>query len=68
GGLPLSSEVQDRRSPWREFAFMFHLVQQTVLPVFSFDNVMKDWSVILTQLAESPRKRKRQMAVSGKTC
>jgi len=47
---------------------MFHLIQQAVLPTFTFEEVLENWHWIVSQLAESPRMRKRQMAVLDGTC
>jgi hypothetical protein len=58
----LSVEQQARRSPWREFAFALHQLQQAVEPALSLQTVMEDWNAIVQALCECPRHRQRQVA------
>lgn len=46
---------------WREMSFSLHLLRQSVNPPLSLHDCINDWEKISKKLAESPRKRKRQM-------
>lgn len=45
---------------WRETAFAFHLIKQTVNPPLSVKDCIDDWRSIASDLAENPRARTRQ--------
>lgn len=49
-----------RRSPWREFAFVFRQVTQTIIPRLGLGEMIERWRYIAAKLKEAPRKRKTQ--------
>lgn len=57
----LTTEQHARRSPWREFAFALHQLQQAVEPAISWQAVMEDWQTIVLSLSECPRQRQKQV-------
>jgi hypothetical protein len=48
-------------SPWREFAFSLHQVQEAIEPKLSLKKIIEQWHVIANDLAERTRKRKPQV-------
>ena len=46
---------------WRETSFAFHLIKQAISPILYLQECIKNWRKISSKLAESPRKRLRQM-------
>ena len=50
------------KSPWREFAFCLHQVQEAIEPRLSLRKTIEQWHVIANDLAEKNRKRKPQVA------
>jgi hypothetical protein len=49
-----------RRSPWREFAFVFRQVTQSIIPHLGLRGLIERWKHIAEKLKEAPRKRKTQ--------
>ena len=50
------------RSAWRDFQFMLNQVKRSIEPSLSLSETFSQWNTISEQLADSPRKRKRQLA------
>jgi hypothetical protein len=48
-------------SPWREFAFSLHQIQEAIEPKLSLRKTIEQWQVIANDLAEKKRKRKPQV-------
>lgn len=55
-----SKSKWQRRSPWREFAFAFRQVIQTIIPHLGLGEMIERWQTITDKLKEAPRKRKTQ--------
>jgi hypothetical protein len=49
------------RSPWREFQFALHQIQQTIAPRLKLQQVLTHWNEIAMALAERNRKRVPQL-------
>ncbi len=49
------------RSPWREFAFVLHQIQEAIEPTLSLSTVISQWGEIAGALAERSRKRQPQV-------
>ena len=49
-------------SPWREFAFFLHQIQEAIEPRLSLRTVIEQWNIIADDLAERNRTRKPQVA------
>jgi hypothetical protein len=54
------SQMLRARSRWREFAFVFHELQQAIEPHCGLSQTLAGWQEIQCGLAESPRKRETQ--------
>lgn len=50
------------RSPWREFAFLFHQLRRAIEPALSLQETVDEWNSIAQALAESPRERVDQLS------
>jgi len=48
-------------SPWREFQFAFHQLQETIAPRLKLEQVLTHWNEIAMALAERNRKRVPQL-------
>jgi hypothetical protein len=48
-------------SAWREFEFMLHQVQRTVIPDTSLEMTIQKWQSIRAGLSENSRLREMQM-------
>lgn len=49
-------------SPWREFAFVLHQIQEAIEPTLSLSAVILQWNEIAGALAERSRKRQPQVS------
>jgi hypothetical protein len=58
-----SASKWKRRSPWREFAFVFRQVTQAIIPQLGLGKMIQQWQQIAEKLKEAPRKRKTQAEV-----
>jgi hypothetical protein len=52
------NQNQRQRSYWREFAFVLHLFQMAIEPIFTLSELMASRYDIFYSLAEPPRKRR----------
>jgi hypothetical protein len=48
-------------SPWREFQFAFHRLQETIAPRLKLEQVLTHWNEIAMALAERNRKKVPQL-------
>jgi hypothetical protein len=51
---------QLRRSRWREVHFMYRELVAAIVPPLGLARVIQRWNAIARNLADSPRKRRRQ--------
>lgn len=49
------------RSPWREFGFQWHQLQQAIDPQLPLSEVLQHWRQICVDLAECNRRRRPQI-------
>lgn len=54
-------EIDAETSLWRETSFALHLVRQAVNPRLELAKCVEQWGEISKNLAESPRKRMKQL-------
>lgn len=60
GGTPCDpTDVET--SLWRETSFALHLIRQAVNPRLDLAQCVENWAEISKELAESPRKRIKQL-------
>jgi hypothetical protein len=58
----MNSGLASTHSPWREFEFALHEVQQTIAPDLGLTFVLPHWNEIAAALAEHHRQRVPQLA------
>ena len=56
------NDADDDFCLWRETSFAFHLIKQAINLPLSLEECVNDWKQISKDLADPPRKRKRQIS------